>query len=49
MSPQIVANAHAAGYRVRCYTVNEAERVRELLAWGVDSIFTDAIDIIAPQ
>jgi glycerophosphoryl diester phosphodiesterase len=49
LSPQIVANAHAAGYRVRCYTVNEAERMRELIAWGVDSLFTDAIDTIAPQ
>lgn len=31
-----------AGYRVTAYTVNDAARMRELLDWGVDAIFSDA-------
>jgi glycerophosphoryl diester phosphodiesterase len=32
-----------------CYTVNEPERARELLAWGVDAFCTDRIDLIGPD
>jgi glycerophosphoryl diester phosphodiesterase len=46
LNAQLVSRAHAAGYRVLSYTVNDPERVRDLFAWGVDSIFTDAIDKI---
>ena len=35
-----------AGYGLFCYTVNTPERVSELLAWGVDGLCTDRIDII---
>ena len=38
--------AHRGGYRVCCYTPNEPARVAELAAWGVDTIITDAIDIV---
>jgi glycerophosphoryl diester phosphodiesterase len=34
----------AAGYDLRCFTVNEPERARELFNWGVGSIFTDFPD-----
>lgn len=37
-----------AGYGLLCYTVNDPERARELLDWGVDAICTDRIDRIAP-
>jgi glycerophosphoryl diester phosphodiesterase len=40
--------AHAAGLRCLFYTVNEASRVGELLEWGADGFFTDALDRIAP-
>jgi glycerophosphoryl diester phosphodiesterase len=30
-----------AGYLVAVYTVNEAARAKDLLAWGVDSLITD--------
>lgn len=30
-----------AGYKVRVWTVNDAERAAELATWGVDAIFTD--------
>jgi glycerophosphoryl diester phosphodiesterase len=46
LTAEIVATAHRNGYRVCCYTPNEAERVAELGAWGVDTIITDAIDVI---
>ncbi len=38
-----------AGYRVLCYTVNEADAARRLFAWGVDAVFTDRLDLIAPD
>ena len=33
-----------AGFPVRVYTVNDAERGRELLEWGVESLITDFPD-----
>ncbi|MBV8667305.1 MAG: glycerophosphodiester phosphodiesterase [Burkholderiaceae bacterium] len=39
----------AAGYGLFCYTVNDAVRARELLAWGVDGFCTDRIDLIGAQ
>jgi len=41
-----IAAAHAAGLRVAAWTVNDAMRVAELAAWGVDTIITDAVDVI---
>lgn len=38
-----------AGYWLFCYTVNEPERARQLLAWGVDAFCTDRIDLIGPD
>lgn len=35
-----------AGYRILVYTVNQPERARTLLTWGVDAICTDRIDLI---
>jgi glycerophosphoryl diester phosphodiesterase len=43
----IIRQAHAAGYRVLCYTVNDPTRAAQLLAWGVDSVITDAVTQIA--
>lgn len=37
-----------AGYRLLCYTANEPSRVAQLLAWGVDSVITDAVEQIRP-
>ncbi len=34
----------AAGYGVSVYTVNDPQRARELLDWGVTGIFTDTAD-----
>lgn len=38
-----------AGLHILVYTVNKPQRAAELLRWGVDSICTDAIDVIGPQ
>lgn len=40
---------HSNGYRVMTYTVNESERVNELLAMGVDGIFTDQLEVMAKR
>jgi glycerophosphoryl diester phosphodiesterase len=44
-------NAHAikaAGFGLLCYTVNAPARARTLLAWGVDALCTDRLDLIGP-
>ena len=44
--------AHAvrqAGFGLFCYTVNDPQRARELLGWGVDAFCTDRIDLIGPH
>ena len=35
-----------AGYGLFCYTVNDTDRAREILSWGVDGFCTDRIDLI---
>ncbi|PLL14970.1 glycerophosphodiester phosphodiesterase, partial [Klebsiella michiganensis] len=44
-----VACLKAAGLHILVYTVNKPQRAAELLRWGVDSICTDAIDVIGPN
>jgi len=41
LSPEAVAEAHARGLQVIPWTVNDASRMRELLAMGVDGLITD--------
>lgn len=48
LTAEIVQRAKAHGFRVLCYTVNDAERAKQLLAWGVDSIITDQVHLIRP-
>jgi glycerophosphoryl diester phosphodiesterase len=38
-----------AGYGLLAYTVNDPRRARELMAWGVDAICTDRLDLIGPR
>ena len=49
LTAEVVATAHRLGYRVCCYTPNEPTRVKELLAWGVDTVITDAVDVVPPE
>jgi glycerophosphoryl diester phosphodiesterase len=48
LTPALAATVKAAGFGLFCYTVNEPERAREILAWGVDGFCTDRIDLIGP-
>jgi glycerophosphoryl diester phosphodiesterase len=34
---------HRQGVAVMAYTINDVERAREVLSWGTDAIFTDAL------
>lgn len=43
------AEIKRAGLKILVYTVNQPERARILLEWGVDAICTDRIDIIGPD
>ena len=44
----MVSAALNAGYQVLTYTANDPRVVAELVAWGVDAIITDAVDVIRP-
>ncbi|CAG0982165.1 glycerophosphoryl diester phosphodiesterase [Burkholderiales bacterium] len=46
VKPDTVAAMHSAGLRVVAWTVNDPMRVAELASWGVDTIITDAVDVI---
>ena len=48
MDAALVARIHAAGMRAMVYTVNEAERARQLLACRIDGLVTDAVDRFSP-
>lgn len=41
----LVAAAHDEGMRIAAWTVNDADRMRELAAWGVDLLITDDIPL----
>ena len=46
LTADVVRSAHSAGLRVAAWTVNDAERAAELTSWGVDTVITDAVDVI---
>ena len=41
LSPEFVREAHLRGLYVMAWTVNEPQRMEELMDWGVDTIMTD--------
>jgi len=45
---EIVQSTHSAGLRIVAWTVNEPERAAALRDLGVDTIITDAIDLLRP-
>jgi len=47
LTQDLVRDVRGAGLRVATWTVNDPARAKELAAWGVDTIITDAIDVIA--
>ncbi|WP_343656014.1 glycerophosphodiester phosphodiesterase [Cupriavidus sp.] len=49
LDAKVIADAHAAGFKALCYTVNDPSRARDLLSWGLDGLITDAVDQIESQ
>jgi glycerophosphoryl diester phosphodiesterase len=49
LTRDIAAAIKDAGYGLLTWTVNDANRARELFGWGVDAIFTDRLDVIGPR
>ena len=48
LTPEIIDQAHAAGFRVCCYTVNDLDRAHLLWSAVLDSLITDWVDRISP-
>jgi len=48
LTQPLAAAIKSAGYQLLCYTVNEVARAREIMAWGVDSVCTDRLDLLQP-
>ena len=46
LTEALLNDIHSGGFRVAAWTVNDPERAAELLRWGVDSVITDALDLI---
>ncbi|HJN22389.1 MAG TPA: hypothetical protein QF509_00490 [Rhodospirillales bacterium] len=44
LTVQMVASICRAGFRLRCYTVNEKTEAEILFGWGASSVFTDYPD-----
>ena len=47
LSRERIDEIHEAGLRIATWTVNDPARAADLLAWGVDTLITDAVDVIA--
>ena len=45
LTPRLIAAAHRRGVEVHVWTVNDPDRMRELVAMGVDGIVTDRADL----
>ena len=48
LSQARVAEFRNTGLRIATWTVNDPARVDLLLGWGVDTVITDAVDVVAP-
>ena len=48
LTRELVSEVRGAGLRVATWTVNDPVRAAELAGFGVDTIITDAVDVIAP-
>ncbi len=47
VTADLVRRVHAGNRRLMCYTVNDIARAEELIALGVDGIFTDQLELMA--
>lgn len=44
----VLEQVQTAGFRLAAWTVNDPERAKELLNWGIDAVITDNIEQIRP-
>jgi glycerophosphoryl diester phosphodiesterase len=49
LTRDLAAAVKSAGYGLLVWTVNDPAKERELLAWGVDALVTDRLDLITPE
>ncbi|HSG09877.1 MAG TPA: glycerophosphodiester phosphodiesterase [Longimicrobiales bacterium] len=47
VTPRFIREAHARNIPVQVWTVDDADDMRRLLAWGIDGIQTDRPDVLA--
>jgi glycerophosphoryl diester phosphodiesterase len=45
VTAEVIERCHAAGLRVNCWTCDDADRMRELVAAGIDGICTNVPDV----
>ena len=48
LTAALVRSARESGYHLLTYTPNDPKSIERLLAWGVDTVITDAIDVVRP-
>ena len=48
LTQERIAEFRDAGWRIATWTVNDPARADLLLGWGVDTVITDAVDLMAP-
>jgi glycerophosphoryl diester phosphodiesterase len=48
MDAPLLDKLSGAGLRAAVYTVNDAAEAERLIALGIDSIVTDAVDVFSP-
>lgn len=46
LTPGVAREIRAAGYTLRCFTINDGETARKLFDWGVEAVFSDYPDRI---
>ncbi len=49
LGPALARAVKDAGFGLFCYTVNDPDRAREIMRWGVDALCTDRLDLIGPD
>lgn len=46
ITPELIDKIHNSDLEILCWTVNDPHRADQLLAWGVDGVTTDGIDLL---
>ena len=46
VEPELIDEVHASGKKIMVWTVNRAEKIRQMAEWGVDAIITDETELV---